>query len=187
MGYAATAACGVVLVYFIAAFAAAQILDLYVLRLVTLIASPVLAVIFISVSAYCNLKYGALMDRVISRYVQAVLVENAALLHPERDSLTFYIEVVGSCVHLRVNGYKEKIVFDFSAFGKLSFFKRAQVVTAVISRLSATFFRLYERGTYYKKVDFSVATDGKPEKGNIIFNGKPDEKAYRAYLKKSAE
>lgn len=183
-GYAAAAACGAVLVYFIIAFTLAQVYDVYALRLATLIISPVLMLAGIAVSAYCNLRYGALMEKVISRYVQAVMLENAKLMHPERDKLTFYISNEASEFSIKVSGYKEKIVFNFSSFGKLGVVRRSQINSAIIGRLSETFFRLYERGAEYKLVNYSVnAQNGSGKLITIIENGEPESKSYKAYLK----
>lgn len=182
-GYAAAAVCGLVLVYFIAAFSVAQVFDLYALRLATLIVSPVLLIAGAGVSAYCNLKYGGLVERVISRYVQAVLLENAKLMHPERDKLTFNI-CGGDEFYIKVSGYKDKIIFDFSAFGRAGVVRRSQITSAIVKRLCETFFRLYERGSKYSLVNYSVSKHG--ESGKlipVIENGEPEAKAYKAYLK----
>lgn len=183
-GYAATAVCALALVYFIIAFTVSQVLDVYALRLATLIVSPVIMVIGAAVSAYCNLKFNALSERIISRYVQAVMLENAQAMHPEREKLVFKIYAEGSECFLSVNGYKESIVFDFSAFGRISFFRRAQITSAIAERLSSTFFKLYERGAKYSQVTYTVNTPsntGKPV--NIIEGGKPEQKSYKVYLK----
>lgn len=183
-GHIAAALCGVVLVYFISAFAAAQAFGLHILRLVTLIVSPILAAICIVIFAYCKVKYGSPVKKIISDYIRSVLAENASLLHTNRSSLTFFIDVTGSKVNLKVNAYKEKIIFDFSSLGKLSFFRKGYIVTELITRLAAMFFGLYEQGANFKSIDFSVATSDKPETGDIIVDGKPEKNAYEKYLKK---
>lgn len=183
-GYAATAVCALALVYFIIAFTIAQVLDIPALRLVTLVVSPVIMVIGVGVSAFCNLKYNALSERVISRYVQAVMLENAQVMHPEREKLAFKIYTEGNECFLSVNGYREAITFDFSAFGKISAFRRAQIISAIADRLSSTFFKLHERGAKYSRVSYTVNTPSKTGKPvDIIAGGAPEPKSYKAYLK----
>lgn len=140
--------------------------------------------IFTIISAIFNLKYGRALDRIIKNYVQEVFIENAALMHPERDSLTYYISNEGNAFYIKTNNFKEVITFDFSAFGKLSLTRKAAISTAIIERLGATFCRLSERGGKYKNVAYCAVKDGKQSKTvNIIENGTPDKKFYKNYLK----
>ena len=135
--------------------------------------------------AICNLKYGRALDRIIKTYIQEVLIENAALMHPERDSITYYISNDGNEFFVKTNNFKEVITFDFSAFGKLSFTRKATITAAIIDRLGATFCRLSERGGNYKNVSYCAVKDGKQGKTvHIIENGTPDKKIYKNYLKK---
>lgn len=144
---------------------------------------PVISVCSIII-AICNLKYGRALDRIIKKYVQDVFVENAALMHPERDSLTYYISNEGNEFSVKANNFKELITFDFSAFGKLSLTRKAAISTAIIERLGATFCRLIERGGKYKTVSYCAVKDGKQGKTvNIIENGTPEKRAYKNYLK----
>ena len=137
------------------------------------------------ISAICNLKYGRTLDRIIKNYVQEVFIENAALMHPERDNLTYYISNEGNGFFVKTNNFKELITFDFSAFGKLSLTRKATITTAIIDRLGATFCRLMERGGKYKTVSYCAVKDGKQGKTvNIIENGTPDKKIYKNYLKR---
>lgn len=136
------------------------------------------------ITAICNLKYGKSLDGIIKNYVRDVFVENAALMHPERDSLTYYISNDGNEFFVKANNFKEQVNFDFSAFGKLSLARKSSVLTAIVERLDATFCRLMERGGKYKWVSYCAIKDGKQGKTiSIIENGTPDKKAYKNYLK----
>ena len=140
--------------------------------------------IFAAVAAVCNLKYGRAIDKIIKNYVRDVFIENAALMHPERDSLTYYISNDGWEFSSKANNFKERIIFDFSAFGKLSAIRKSSVTTTIIERLEWSYCRLYERGGTYKTVSYAVIKSGKQGKTfNIIENGTPDKKAYKDYKK----
>ena len=140
--------------------------------------------IFAAVAAVCNLKYGRAIDTIIKNYVRDVFIENAALMHPERDSLTYYISNDGWEFSIKANNFKERIIFDFSAFGKLSAIRKSSVTTTIIERLEWSYCRLYERGGTYKTVSYAVIKSGKQGKTfNIIENGTPDKKAYKDYKK----
>lgn len=179
-GYAFAGVCAVSLAFLIAGLIAANVLGLAAFKLAVLIAAPVVTAISAAASAYCNLRYGGALEKEISAYARGVLVENAALLHPERDSLTFTVTTEDSSALIKVNGYKEKIVFDFSALGGLSALRRASLTSVITSQLSVAFCRLAERGAVYKSVE-CIAGGKKPVK--IIENGAPDKKIYREYLK----
>ena len=141
--------------------------------------------IFTIISAVFNLKYGKALDRIIKNYVQEVFIENAALMHPERDTLFYFISNEGNEFFVKTNNFKELITFDFSAFGKLSLTRKATMASAIIDRLGATFCRLMERGGKYKTVSYCAVKDGKQGKTiNIIENGTPDKKIYKNYLKR---
>ncbi len=140
--------------------------------------------IFAAVAAVCNLKYGRAIDKIIKNYVRDVFIENAALMHPERDSLTYYISNDGWEFSIKANNFKERIIFDFSAFGKLSAIRKSSITTTIIERLEWSYCRLYERGGTYKTVSYAVIKSGKQGKTfNIIENGTPDKKAYKDYKK----
>ena len=140
--------------------------------------------IFAAVAAVCNLKYGRAIDKIIKNYVRDVFIENAALMHPERDSLTYYISNDGWEFSIKANNFKERIIFDFSAVGKLSAIRKSSVTTTIIERLEWSYCRLYERGGTYKTVSYAVIKSGKQGKTfNIIENGTPDKKAYKDYKK----
>ncbi len=141
--------------------------------------------VFALLAAIFNYKYGKPLDRIIKNYVQEVFIENAALMHPERDNVTYYISNDGNSFFVKTNNFKELIAFDFSAFGKLSLSRKATITTAIIDRLGATFCRLMERGGKYKTVSYCAVKDGKQSKTiNIIENGTPDKKIYKNYLKR---
>ena len=182
-GKIATVICGVALLYFVICFTVAQAKDLYTLRLITLISAPAVMVIAAGVAAYCNLTFGSKLERLIEAYVQEVLLENAALLHPEKNSLNFVISADKSGAEVAVNNYKEKIVFDFSAFGKLSLSRCAQVYGAISTKLSVAFIRMFERGAKLTDVSYCSAGAKKAKAAFIIQGGTPDKKAYKAYLK----
>ena len=140
--------------------------------------------IFAAVAAVCNLKYGRAIEKIIKNYVRDVFIENAALMHPERDSLTYYISNDGWEFSIKANNFKERIIFDFSAFGKLSAIRKSSITTTIIERLEWSYCRLYERGGTYKTVSYAVIKSGKQGKTfNIIENGTPDKKAYKDYKK----
>lgn len=183
MGNVALIFCGAILVGFIVCFSVAQALNLAALRLAAFIVAPVGAILSVCFAAYCNLRYGGAIDRAIGEYVRNVFVENAALMHPDRDSLTFYLSLDGTRVNVKVNNYKEVIVFDFSVFGKLSPMRRLAVYTAIESKLSDTFCRLVvERGAKYNSVNYTEQSDKKKAKAtSIIDNGVPSEKALKNF------
>ena len=92
-GTAATVFCAAVLVYFAVCFALARTMEIRALELAVLISAPVLGTAGVAAAAFCSIKYGGALDREVKRYVLETCVENAALMHPERDSLSFYISM----------------------------------------------------------------------------------------------
>ena len=185
-GVAATVFCGAVLIYFAVCFTVARVRALETLQLVTLITAPILLIAGAAAAAYCNLKFGGALDKAVKKYVLDVCLENAALMHPERNSLSFYITLEDCAASMQVNGYKEKIEFDFSDFGKLTLSGKVGVLTAIENRLTVTFCKLYERGGTYTDVNFSERTGTRRKSGKvipIISGGKPDKNAYKIYLK----
>lgn len=184
IGVIALVGCVAVCACFIAIYIFASIKDLPGLKLAYLIWSPIALAILAGIAAFYNLKYGKRIDRIIRNYVRDVFIENAALMHPERDSLTYYISSEGGQYFVKANNFKERIIFDFSAFGKLSLARKATITTAIVDRLGITFCRLMERGGKYDSVSYRVIKDGKQGKIiAIIENGAPDKKAYKSYLK----
>ena len=185
-GTVAIAFCLLVIIYFAVCFTIARVQDIKALQLATLITSPILLVAGAGVAAFCNLKYGRALDKAIAEYVRQTFIENAPLMHPERNSLTFYISLEGSEAQIQINGYNEKITFDFSPLGKLSPARRLSILTAIENRLVITFCRLYERGASYTDVSFTERTGRKSGKVNrVISAGEPDKKAFKLYLKSS--
>lgn len=185
VGTAATAVCGVITVAFIICFAIAQVKDMETLRIISLILLPSLLAVAIGVSAYCNLTFGKRLNGIIKNRVQTALIENAPLMHPDKNVLVFGISIGRTEAEIKVNNYKEKITIDFSAFKKLSISKKSAVSEAVAERLNITFCRLYERGTHYNSVSYFRADAGK-KRGKEIFiikEGQPDKRAYRTYGK----
>ncbi len=185
IGIIATAVCGAALAYFAICFSIATVYDMFALKLSTLIAAPLIMVVSAAIAALCNLKYGKQLDALIENYVKEVFIENAAAMHPERNSLTFYCYVGNDNAEIKVNGFKEKIVFDFSAFKKLSLAKKSVVGSAITNRLTTTFCRLVnERNLNYNTVSYIARTPKKAGKEIfIIKNGAPDKKALKYYYK----
>jgi len=185
IGNIAIILCAVVLVYFIVGFCVGTYCDFYALKLSTLIIAPVLAVLAVAVAAYCNVKFGGEIDGIINSYVRDVMIENAKIMHPERDSLTFYCRLFDDRAEIVVNNYKEKILFDFSAFKKLSPLRKSTVATAITTRLCVTFLKLnLQRGAKYSSVSYTARADKKNgRRAYVINDGQPDKKALKIYYK----
>ncbi len=184
VGTAATVVCGGVTAAFIVCFSIAQTQDIFTLRMISIILMPVLLVASVAVAAYCNLKFGRQLDGLIRNYVRDVLIENAALMHPDRNQLSFGVSVFETSAEIKVNNFKETIRFDFSAFGKLSVSRKSAVSEAIAKRLNATFCRLYERGVNYNSVSYFLANGNKKSKVvYVIKDGQPEKRAYKMYLK----
>lgn len=189
-GTAAIFFCLAVLIFFAISFTVARVQEIKALYLTALIASPILLAAGAGVAAFCNVKYGGAIERAIKAFVRDTCVENAAFMHPERNSLTFYVCLEGSTALMRVNGYKEKITFDFSPLGKLSITRRAAVLNEIGNTLCATFCRLYERGADYADVSYSLKSYNGPKPGKIFYiikDSQPDKKAFKQYLKNKSK
>ena len=185
-GTVATVFCAVVVALFIALYTVANTQNMESLELACLIAAPILIAGGAAVAAACNIKFGGEIDRMIKNYVRDVCIESAAQMHPERNSLTFYISLDDSAVYLQVNGYKDKIAFDFECFGKLSLTRKISVLTAIEDRLSATFCKLWERGAKYAEVCFAEREGTRRKSGKTVYiikNSAPEPKTYKNYLK----
>lgn len=178
----AVAAAGVV--FFAVCYPVARVKDLSTLLLLSYIISPVLIAFGAAGAAYFNIKFGGYEDKLIRKYILDTLLENPQAMHPERDSLTFYIELDGCVFSMHANGYKESLLFDFSAFKKLSPMRRAAIATEISNRLIASFCRLYERGAKYSEVNYNLKYGRKKSKTvPIISGGVPDKKSFKIYLK----
>lgn len=183
-GDVATIACGVISAAFIVCFTIAQVKNIYTLRMISIILLPILLAAAIGVAAYCNLTFGRALSSIIKNRVKNVLIENAALMHPDKSVLSFGISVEQTVAEIKVNNFKETIIFDFSVFNKLSAAKKSAVAEAIAERLNVTFCRLYDRGTHYNTVSYFRANDKKNGKQiYIIRDGQPDKHAYKTYLK----
>lgn len=183
-GNAATGFCGAVLIYFIVCFTVAQVNDNTALRISTLVAAPVLMTSGAGVAAFCNLYYGAKLEKTVAQYMRAVFVENAALMHPEKESLTFYMSFDGASAKIKVNNFKESIIFDFSSFKKLSAARKAFIAAEAETRLTVTFLRLaLERGENYKNIAVGGSAKKNAKLTFIIRDGKPEKRAMKIYLK----
>ena len=181
-----TAFCGAVLIYFAVTFSIAYAQNLPDLKIIVWATAAPLMVIGVAVAAFCNLKFGSELDRIVDVYIRDVCVENASLLHPERDSLSFFVCLTESTVELSVNSYKEKIIFDFSAFGKLRAARKLYVLTAIDRRISSTFIKLWERGGEFKSVNYCEKDGTRRKSGKtvpIIADGVPDRVALKNYRK----
>lgn len=181
IGTVASCFCGAVFIYFCVLFALSWARGDEFLSTLMWATAPALMVIGIVVAAFCNLKYTKDIERLTNKYVVQVFVENAALMHPEKDSLTFYLNTSDKSIEITVNAYKEKIVFDFSAFKKFSAMRKMTALKIVADRLAATFCRMYERGATYKSVEYRNTGKGKTVK--IISDGMPDKNIMKNYLK----
>lgn len=179
-GTVAVGFCCAAFIYFIVLFSLSWVKGDQNLTVILWATAPALLAITIGAAAFCNIKYGRTIEKLITKYVLQVFVEQAKLMHPERDSLTFSLEVVGKTVEVTVNAYKEKIIFDFTAFNKFSTFRKMTVLKTIADKLAATFCRLYERGAGYKSVEYRQKK-GKTVK--VISNGVPDKKIMKNYLK----
>ena len=183
IGTIATCFCGVILIFFVVGISVSSAKNMEDFQLITIILSASLMAISATVSAVCNIKFGGAIDKSVKKYIVDTFIENAESLHPERNSLSFYIALNESVIELTVNGYKEKIIFDFSPLGKLSFMRKAFIVSEIETRLCVTFIRLYNRGAKYSDVGFAERSGKKSKIDFIIKDGQPDKKAYRYYLK----
>ena len=183
IGNIASAFCFVIFIYFIVMFSLSWATDNGLLKIIMWSTATPLMAAGIAIAAYCNLKYGSMLEREIKRYAIAVFVENAGLMHPEKDSLTFNFNVVGKSVEITVNGYKEKIVFDFSELKRFGGMRKLTATKIISDRLSATFCRLFERGASYKTVVYRRAGKNGGKTIAIITDGMPDKNIMKNYLK----
>ena len=170
-------------VFFAVCYPVARVKDLPILLTLSHVLAPVLIAVGAVGGALCNVKYGGSADRLIRQYVLDICLENARVMHPERESLTFHIELDGCKFLMHANGYKENIVFDFSPFKRLSLSRRANIATEICNRLTITFCKLYERGAKYKDVNYIFYHGSKNKAVPIITDGKPDKKSFKIYLK----
>jgi len=184
VGVAATIVCGAVLAAFIVMFSVSIANELSSLRLITLIVCPPLIAAAAGLAALCNIKYGGALEKLIDGYVRDLLIENAPLLHPERKSLSFYFSIGESSASVKVNDYKEEILFDFSVFKKLSPMRKSYVCSSVQHRISNSFIKLVIQGSAeFTDVAFSFYSGKKKKSVYIIRNGEPDKKALLEYYK----
>lgn len=171
-------------IFFIVTYIVARVQDSEALKITSFVVSPILIAVGASVSALFNLKYGKLSEQLIRQYIVDSCVENPALLHPERDTLTFYISVEDCKFCVKANGYKDGLTLDFSAFKKLSPFRKSAIYSEIGTRLTVTFCRLFERGAKYKEVGYTADFKGKKKKlVPVITDGLPDRKSFKIYLK----
>lgn len=185
-GTAFTILSGLAVVYFAAMFIVGTARNDAALENLALYSGlPALAV-FAAISAVCYLKFGVAMDREIVKYTLSVMIENAARLHPERSNLSFTVQTKGAVVEVAANKYNDKLVIDFTPFGKAGPARRAAYSDAVTDRITYTFLRLYDKGGDYKSVDFRIVSPDGRKYGKtvpVITDGKPDKNAYKDYLK----
>lgn len=185
IGGAATIICGVILAAFVVCFTIARTKHIHTLNLISLILFPILLAMAVGVAAYCNLTFGRKLDEIIKNRVKDVLIENAALMHPDRNILSYGISIEQTYAEIKVGNFKESIIFDFSAFEKLSASKKSAVTEAIAERLNITFCRLHERGVHFNSVSYFRANAGR-KSGKVIYiikDGQPDKRAIRTYRK----
>lgn len=183
-GYLSLAVAAAGLIFFAVCYPVARVKDIDALLYLSFILSPLLIAGGAAGAAFCNLNSGKKADAALRQYILDICLENPQIMHPERDSLTFYISLDGCKFSMRTNSYKESLVFDFSAFKKLSPMRRAAISTEICNRLTVSFCRLYERGAKYKDVGYTVAYGTKKSKTvPIIADGVPDKKSFKIYLK----
>lgn len=185
-GTVATAFCAAVVVYFAVCFTVANVNGFETLLTVVWATAPALLALGVAAAAYCNLKFGGGLEKEIKKYVTETLIENAARLHPERNSLSFFVTIDNPKVIVTANGYKETVEFDFSVFGKLTPAQKMTVGNAVCDKIAASFFKLYERGGEYKSVEYVLKDVSRTKPGKpvpVIADGTPDVKSYKRYLK----
>lgn len=171
------------LIFFAAAYPVTRAKNLHNFTVAVCILSAVLVGAGAAGAAACDLKYGRLSDRIIRHYIIGVCLEKPELLHPERDSLTFTICSEGLTFTLGANGYKEKLIFDFSPFKRLSPMKKSAIADEIGLRLIVTFCTLYGRGGQYKDVAYRYEGAKKGKGVPVIVGGTPDKKSYKLYLK----
>lgn len=184
LGWVCLAAAGAGVIFFAVCYPIARVEDIYSLLLLSYILSPILVGGGAIGSALCNFTFGASEDRLINKYVVDTCLENPQAMHPERTSLTFFIDMDGSAFTMHANGYSDKLVFDFSPFGKLTPMRKSTIANAICVKLTETFCRLYDRGAKYSDVGYMLSYGRKKTKNiPIISNGVPDKKSYKIYLK----
>ena len=183
IGNIATVFCLAVFIYFIVMLSVATVNGNGLLTTVMWATAPALMTIGIGIAAFCNLKYGRALEKELKKYAIGVFVENAELMHPEKDSLTFDFRTVGKTVEITVNSYKDKIVFDFSDLRSFGAMRQMSVMKIISDRLAATFCRLYERGGSYKSVAYRRSGKNETKTVVIINDGMPDKKIMKNYLK----
>lgn len=184
IGYICLAVAVAGIIFFSVCYPVARVKDLSTLLLLSYILSPLLVALGAGGSAFCNIRYGGATDKLIRRYIVDICLENPQVMHPERDSLSFFIELDGCVFSMHANGYKESLTFDFSAFKRLFPARRAAIATEICNRLIISFCRLYERGAKYNDVNYTLKYGSKKSKTvPIIADGVPDKKSFKIYLK----
>jgi hypothetical protein len=189
-GNIATGICAAVLVIFIVCFSVARSQNLKTLELVSEIVAPILMVAGIVVSAYCNIVFSGKIDKLVGEYVKDTCITNAALFHPERDSLSFIVSFSDLNAYIQVNGYKDKIEFDFTPFKKISLSRKLQIVNEIENKICDTFCKLYDRGVKYSSISYQENDPKRKKTGKVVYiikEGTPDVKAYKSYLKRAAK
>ncbi len=184
-GLISTAVCAAAVIYFAVVFSIGWVRQNALLQTLAWAIAPAAAAISVAFAAFCNIKFGRKTEKLVKNYVRDVLIENAAAMHPEKESISFLITVREREIGLKANNHKDEIIFDLSELGKISSARKLNMVSAIEETLVATFIRLYERGSVYKSVDYGERSlKGKRGKTvYIIKDGKPETAAYKRYLK----
>lgn len=176
------AAAGVI--FFTVTYVLARVQQSDALKTVSFAVSPILIAVGSLIAAVFNLKYGRLSEKLIRQYILDTCLEHPEAMHPEKDSLTFYISVDGCIFSMTANGYKDGLTFDFSKYKWLSKMHKSAIVYEIGLRLTVSFCRLFERGAKYKNVNYTIDRKSKKQKlVPIITDGIPDRKSFKIYLK----
>lgn len=184
-GIALNAFCCTVFVIAIILFSVGATAGNAQLKIIALSICPVIMAVAIGSSAYCYFKYGRAKDAFLKNKVRDIFVENAASLHPDRNSLTYYITIEKDKAYVKANDFKERVIFDFSPLGKHAV-NRSDIAGLLTHTLTVTFCRLYDRGAKYSDVSYRIYLKEKTKNPvAIIADGKPDKAAYKYYLKNS--
>lgn len=172
--------CGAAMLLFVIGYAYARAVSNKTLQTVFLTLCPILVVVGSTLAAFLTYKWSSKTAKQIKMFILQVFVENAHLMHPDKKSLTFDISIDSTTATLGVNGYKEKIVFDFSPLGKLSIKEKNLVLENIQTRLIVAFCRLSDsHRTTYADIDYTLNN----KKIQILTNSTPTPKAYRIYTK----
>lgn len=171
-------------IFFIVTYVLARVQNSDALKIVSFAVSPALIAVGSLIAAVFNLKYGRLSEKLIRQYILDICLEHPEAMHPEKDSLTFYITEENRVFTMTANGFRDGLKFDFSAYKWLFAIHKSAIFNEIGTRLTVSFCRLFERGAKYKDVAYTVKLKSKSKKPvPIISNGIPDRKSFKIYIK----